>query len=85
MLYGNTEHKSKVMPFAGTTPPEETQTAAENEPIFYGTKEVAQMLHCSIPTAREIMRREDFPLLIVGGKWLVLKTALIQWAMQKRA
>lgn len=84
MLYENTEHKAKVMPFAGDIPQEE-QTAAESAPIFYGTKEVAQMLHCSIPTAREIMRREDFPLLIVGGKWLVLKTALIQWAMQKRA
>ena len=63
---------------------QETQSN-ENELLkFYNTKEVAQMLYCSIPTAREIMRRDDFPLLIVGGKWLVLKTALEQWATQKR-
>lgn len=85
MLYDNTEHKAKVMSFAETIPPEETRNTTESEPIFYGTKELAKMFRCSIPTAREIMRREDFPLLILGNKWLVLKTALEQWAMQKRA
>ncbi len=60
------------------------QETEKTMPIFYGTKEVAKMFRCSIPTAREIMRREDFPLLVVGGKWLVLKTALEQWATQKR-
>lgn len=63
---------------------EGTPTTETDMPIFYGTKEVAKMFRCSIPTAREIMRREDFPLLVVGGKWLVLKTALEQWATQKR-
>lgn len=65
-------------------PGEETSTAADSEPVFYGTKEVAKLFHCSIPTAREIMRREGFPLLILGGKWMVLKSALIKWASEKR-
>lgn len=64
---------------------EGAKTADNNGLIFYGTKEVAKMFHCSIPTAREIMRRADFPLLIVGGKWIVLKTALELWASERRA
>lgn len=63
----------------GKAPPEES-----GEPVFYGTADVAKMLKCSVPTAREIMRRTDFPLLKVGGKWRVLKTALIEWASKKR-
>lgn len=85
MDYANTTHSARIFDIAGTNTTEETQNAAESEPIFYGTKELAKMFRCSIPTAREIMRREDFPLLILGNKWLVLKTALEQWAMQKRA
>ncbi len=76
MLEHNTEQ------FIDTTI--ETNIVTENEPVFYGTKEVANMFRCSIPTAREIMRREDFPLLILGNKWLVLKSALIKWASEKR-
>ncbi len=33
---------------------------------FMNTKEVAQALSCSLPTARRIMQREDFPLIRVG-------------------
>ena len=85
MFENNTEHKAKVIDIVGVQPTEEVQSSAESEPVFYGTKELARMWHCSIPTVREIMRREDFPLLIIGGKWLVLKSALEKWAMQKRA
>ncbi|MBQ3023376.1 MAG: helix-turn-helix domain-containing protein [Clostridia bacterium] len=85
MFENNTEHKAKVIDIIGVKPTEEAQSSAESEPVFYGTKELAKMFHCSIPTVREIMRREDFPLLIIGGKWLVLKSALEKWAMQKRA
>ena len=65
-------------------PVEETNTASNSEDEIYGTKEVAKFFHCSIPTAREIMRRDDFPLLKLGGKWMVLKSALIKWASEKR-
>lgn len=63
---------------------EEMQVGNETEPIFYGTKEVAALFKCSLPTAREIMRRNDFPLLVIGGKWIVLKSALIKWASERR-
>lgn len=63
-----------------------TGTAAENEtPVFYGVKDIARLLGCSIPTARDVMRRKDFPLIVSGKKWLVLKSAFISWASVKRA
>lgn len=52
--------------------------------IFYGTKDVARILGCSIPTARKIMQRPDFPLVMVGRKMTVLKSALEEWASQRR-
>lgn len=52
--------------------------------VFYGTKEVAKCLGCSIPVAREIMYRKDFPLIKVGKNLKVYKEAFEQWAMQRR-
>lgn len=80
MFKNNTEHITNI---TGETAAAES-TTADKELVFYGTKEVAKMFRCSIPTAREIMRREGFPLLILGGKWMVLKSALIKWASEKR-
>ena len=37
-----------------------------DEMVFLGTKEVAAILGCSLPTARHIMQRRDFPLIRVG-------------------
>lgn len=79
MFESNTEQNTNI---TGETAAAETTD--NSEPVFYGTKEVAKMFRCSIPTAREIMRREGFPLLILGGKWMVLKSALIKWASEKR-
>lgn len=62
----------------------ETNAASDKELVFYGTKEVAKMFRCSIPTAREIMRREGFPLLKFGGKWMVERDALKKWVSEKR-
>lgn len=57
----------------------------ENEKtIFYGTKEIAKCLGCSMPTAREIMHRSDFPLIKVGKNLKVSKAAFEEWAMQQR-
>lgn len=33
---------------------------------FIGTKEVAELMGCSVPIARQIMRRRDFPLIMCG-------------------
>lgn len=52
--------------------------------IFYGTKEVAACLGCSLPTAREIMHRYDFPLIKVGKNLRVQKAAFEKWASERR-
>lgn len=55
-----------------------------NELIFYNTKEVAKILGCSIPTAREIMYSSDFPLIKIGRNLRVSKSALEEWAKVRR-
>lgn len=47
------------------------------------TKEVAEILRCSIPTARNIMLRYDFPLIMVGKNMRVSEEAFRKWAMQR--
>ena len=68
------------------TPNTEKQqnSIAEKGLVFYGTKEVAEVLQCSIPTARDIMHRKDFPAVKVGRGLKVYKYALEQWAMTRR-
>ena len=43
---------------------------------FLGTKEVAEALGCSLPTARNIMMRADFPLVRVGKNFKVSEQAV---------
>ena len=61
---------------------EQIKAIAEIEPVYYGTKELAAMWHCSIPTVREVMRQKGFPRKIIGGKWLVERLALLQWSSE---
>lgn len=56
----------------------------EEKIIFYGTKEVAEMLGCSVPTAREVMMRADFPLIMVGKNMKVSKPGLEKWSLERR-
>ncbi len=51
---------------------------------FIGTKEVASLMGCSIPVARQTMRRKDFPLVMCGKNLKVMKSELIKWASQRR-
>ena len=54
------------------------------EPMrFLGTKEVAKILGCSIPTARDVMMRYDFPLVKVGKNFKVSEKALEEWCMNR--
>ena len=39
---------------------------SQNNLRFLSTKEVAEALGCSLPTARKVMYRADFPLIRVG-------------------
>lgn len=58
----------------------------ENNNIkFLGTKEVAKALGCSLPTARQLMLRYDFPLVRVGRAMKVEQTAFKEWASKRRA
>lgn len=54
------------------------------ETNFIGTKEVAKMLDCSLPTARNIMHRTDFPLIRVGKNLKVNEQAFIDWSKNRR-
>lgn len=63
---------------------EENVQRADTDLVFYGVKDMARMMGCSIPTARDIMHRKDFPLLSVGNRLKVSKEAFSQWTMQRR-
>ena len=77
MFENNTEQNINTTGFPRM---EQIKAIAEIEPVYYGTKELAAMWHCSIPTVREVMRQEGFPRKIIGGKWLVERLALLQWS-----
>ena len=51
---------------------------------FIGSKEIAALMGCSIPVARQIMRRKDFPLVMCGKNLKVMKSEFIKWASQRR-
>lgn len=51
---------------------------------FYNTTEVAAALGCSIPTARQLFHRADFPALKVGKNFRVERKALEKWASERR-
>lgn len=52
--------------------------------VFYTTKDVARCLGCSIPTARQLFYRADFPTIKVGKNLKVSKDAFEKWASEKR-
>lgn len=54
-----------------------------NNIMFLGTKQVATLLGCSLPTARQIMMRHDFPLIRIGRSMKVEKNALLEWASHR--
>lgn len=56
----------------------------KDELVFLTTKEVAEALKCSLPTARNIMLRADFPLIRVGKNYKVSKPAFLIWSQQRR-
>ncbi len=52
--------------------------------IFYTTADVARCLGCSLPTARNLFHRSDFPSIKVGKNYKVSKDAFEKWASEKR-
>ena len=59
------------------------QAIVNNALVLIGTEDVAQILGCSVPKAREIMRRRDFPLIEVANAYKVSKGALIKWVLER--
>ena len=51
---------------------------------FIGTKEIAELMGCSIPIARQIMHRKDFPLIKCGKNLRVMKSEFGRWASERR-
>ena len=58
--------------------------STSEELVFLTTEDVARALGCSLPTARNIMRRRDFPLIRVGKNLRVSKQAFLKWAESRR-
>ena len=57
---------------------------ADDSMTFIGTKEISQLMGCSIPVARQIMYRKDFPLVKCGKNLKVMKSEFIKWASERR-
>ena len=51
---------------------------------FLSSSDVANLLHCSTVTARNTMKRADFPLVRIGKNMRVLKSAFLDWAKKRR-
>lgn len=50
---------------------------------FIGTKEIAELMGCSLPVARAIMQRKDFPLVKCGKNLKVMKSQFMKWASEQ--
>lgn len=55
-----------------------------NKIIVYSTADIAKILGCSIPTARQLFKRSDFPALKIGKNYRVEKTAFESWCNGRR-
>ena len=60
------------------------RTESQGSLRFLSTKDVAEALGCSLPTARKVMYRADFPLIRVGKNFKVSEQAFIDWSNRRR-
>ena len=51
---------------------------------FYNTKDIANMMGCSIATARQLFYRSDFPTIKVGKNLKVSRQAFECWCSERR-
>ena len=54
-----------------------------DELVFLTPMDVAKAMGCSIPAARQLFHRPDFPSIKVGKNFKVLKSAFIKWCSEK--
>ena len=55
-----------------------------DEDRFINSKELSQLMGCSVEAAREIMHRKDFPMVRIGREMKVQRRALAEWASTRR-
>ena len=58
-------------------------TTNEEEVVFLTPKDVAEMMNCSLVSARQLFHRKDFPSIRRGKNFKVMKSAFIKWCEQK--
>lgn len=56
----------------------------DGEIEFLTPKDVADLMHISVVSARTLFHRADFPSIRVGTNFKVMKSAFINWCNQKR-
>ena len=55
-----------------------------NDLQFLGSADIAALLGCSLPVARQLMRRKDFPLVKCGKNYKVMRKQFEVWASERR-
>ena len=58
-------------------------TIVDDSMRFIGTKDIARLMGVSLPVARQIMHRKDFPLIKAGKNLKVMKGAFEAWASER--
>lgn len=58
-------------------------TANDEEVVFLTPKDVAEMMNCSLVSARQLFHRKDFPSIRIGKNFKVMKSAFIKWCEEK--
>lgn len=54
------------------------------ELVFLIPMDIAKIIGCSVPTARKLFYRDDFPAIKVGKNLKVLKSEFIKWCSERR-
>ena len=60
-----------------------SNTELENYPIILTAAEISEILKVLKPTAYELMKRTDFPLITIGRSKRVLRDSFFQWLINK--
>ncbi|WP_294836892.1 DNA-binding protein [Eubacterium sp.] len=58
-------------------------TANDEEVVFLTPKNVAEMMNCSLVSARQLFHRKDFPSIRIEKNFKVMKSAFIKWCEEK--
>lgn len=56
----------------------------ENDMMFYNPEQIARLLGCSVPVARQLWHRKDFPGLKIGKNFKVNRAAFELWCLERR-